>query len=180
MDNSVQLHFTCVSRSLGAPNFPGYFQSFALVLPRILSPHLAEPFNCFCISMLARFRSGLSSAIKALNSSKVAEVDDTDHLSWKYDKTTSTLAFYECLANIGEGVSLRVLDVGCGKLRTISMLVDNGLQPAAYTGIDIAIDREILSLASLFQSVQGQGFLPNVMRTWARRIWKMLLTTCSL
>lgn len=25
MDNSVQLHFRCVSRSLGTPNFPGYF-----------------------------------------------------------------------------------------------------------------------------------------------------------
>jgi hypothetical protein len=25
MDNSVQLHFKCVSRSLGSPNFPGYF-----------------------------------------------------------------------------------------------------------------------------------------------------------
>lgn len=87
--------------------------------------------------MLADFRAGLQKAIKALDSSKVV---DFDIKLWdRYNEDSCTLAFYKALAAIGASVS--VLDVGCGRFMTVSMMLDNGFLPVAYAGVDRVINQ---------------------------------------
>lgn len=96
--------------------------------------------------MLADFRAGLRRGIEALNDSQDVVTFEVDLWS-RYNDTSCTLAFYKGLASIGANVPVRILDVGCGQLRTISMLVDNGLLPVTYAGIDKRLDCGVLSEA---------------------------------
>lgn len=91
--------------------------------------------------MLADFRAGLQKAIEALDSSKVVDFDID---LWElYNEGWCTLAFYKALADIRAIVN--VLDVGCGRFMTISMMVDKGLSPMAYTGVDRVINHAVIS-----------------------------------